>query len=96
MGTVSTRVPEDLEEELETYLDEKRVDRSTGVRKLLGEALEEWRREQALEALSDGTLSFTKAAELAGMSVWDFARLAKDEDVVWIADDHIEDDLEAF
>jgi predicted HTH domain antitoxin len=96
MGTVSTRVPEDLEEELETYLDEERVDRSTGVRKLLGEALEEWRRDQALEGLSEGTLSFAKAAELAGMSVWDFARLAKDEDVVWIADDHVEEDLEAL
>ena len=32
MGTISTRVSEDLEDELEAYLDEERLDRSTAVR----------------------------------------------------------------
>jgi predicted HTH domain antitoxin len=62
----------------------------------LGDALEEWRREQALDGLADGTLSFSKAADVAGMSVWDFAQLARDESVTWIADDHVEADFEAL
>ena len=40
IGTMSTRFPEDLEAELEAYLDEERLDQSIVVRKLLSEGLE--------------------------------------------------------
>ncbi|MFC7116586.1 UPF0175 family protein [Natronoarchaeum sp. GCM10025703] len=96
MGTISARVPDELEAELEAYLEDESLDRSTAVRKLLSEGLEEWRREQALDQLSAGKITFNRAAELAGMSVWDFAQLAKEHDITWVADDHIDDDLEAL
>ncbi len=96
MGTISARVPDELEAELEAYLDEENLDRSTAVRKLLAEGLEEWRREQALERLAAGTVTFSRAADLAGMSVWEFARLAEERDVTWVADDHLDADLEAL
>lgn len=96
MGTISARVPDELEAELETYLEDENLDRSTAVRKLLSEGLGEWRREQALEQLSEGTITFSKAAEMSGMSVWDFAQLAKDRDITWVDDDHIDADLEAL
>ena len=50
MPTISTRVPDDLEAELEAYLESERLDRSTAVRKLLSEGLEEWRTERASNA----------------------------------------------
>lgn len=96
MGTISARVPEELEAELEAYLDEENLDRSTAVRKLLSEGLEEWRRERALDQLAAGTTTFSKAAELAGMSIWDFAQLAKERDITWVADEHLQADLEAL
>lgn len=96
MGTISTRVPEELEAELEAYLEDEKLDRSTAVRKLLSEGLEDWQRERALEAVANGELTVSKAAERAGMSVWDFARLAKKRDVTWVDGDHVEDDLEAL
>jgi predicted HTH domain antitoxin len=96
MGTISTRVPDELEAELEAYLEDEKLDRSTAVRKLLSEGLEEWRREQALDQLAAGTVTFSKAAELAGMSVWDFAQLAKERDITWVADDYLDADLEAL
>jgi predicted HTH domain antitoxin len=96
MGTISTRVPDELEVELEAYLEDEKLDRSTAVRKLLSEGLEEWRRERALDQLAAGTVTFSKAAELAGMSVWDFAQLAKERDLTWVADDHLDADLEAL
>lgn len=96
MGTISARVPDELEAELEAYLEDENLDRSTAVRKLLTEGLEEWRRERALDQLAEGTITFSKAAELAGMSVWDFARLAEDHDITWVADDHVDADLEAL
>lgn len=96
MGTISARVPDELEAELDAYLEDENLDRSTAVRKLLSEGLEEWRREQALDQLADGSITFSRAAELAGMSVWDFAQLAKERDITWVADDHLESDLEAL
>lgn len=96
MGTVSTRVPEELEAELEAYLEDEKLDRSTAVRKLLSEGLEEWRRERALESLESGNVTLTRAAERAGMSVWDFAQLAEKRDVTWVDADHLDDDLEAL
>ena len=94
MGTISTRVPDDLESELEEYLEEERLDRSTAVRKLLAEGLAEWRREQALDRLEEGEVTFTKAAEIAGMSDWEFAALAEERDIAWVSSDHLEADLD--
>lgn len=94
MGTISARVPDELEAELEAYLDEEHLDRSTAVRKLLAEGLAEWRRDRALERLADGTVSFTRAAELADLSVWDFARLARERDVTWVDGAHLKADLD--
>ena len=94
MPTISTRVPEDLEAELEAYLESERLDRSTAVRKLLSEGLEAWRTERALERFADGDVSLIKAAELAGLSVWEFADLVKDADDAWASSDHLEADLD--
>ena len=96
MGTISARVPDDLEAELEAYLDVEHLDRSTAVRKLLAEGLEEWRRERALEQLAAGTVTFSRAAELADMSVWEFAQLAKERNITWVLSEHLEDDFEAL
>lgn len=94
MGTISARVPDELEGELKEYLETERLDRSTAVRKLLSEGLAEWRREQALERFAAGELSVTGAAERADMSVWEFAQLAKDSDITWVSETHLEADLE--
>src|SRR6056297_1418037 len=90
MPTISTRVPEDLEAELEAYLESERLDRSTAVRKLLSEGLEAWRTERALERFADDEMSLTKAADIAGVSVWEFADLVKDADDAWVSSDHLE------
>ncbi|TKX66961.1 UPF0175 family protein [Halorubrum sp. GN11GM_10-3_MGM] len=94
MPTISTRVPDDLEAELETYLEAERLDRSTAVRKLLSEGLETWRRERALERFADGEITLTTAAELADVSVWEFARVVEDADDAWVSSDHLEADLD--
>ena len=95
MGTISTRVPDDLEEELERFLEQEKLDRSTAVRKLLAEGLEEWRKDRALGKLEEGEISFSKAAELAGESVWDFAILVEEREITWVGSDALEDDLTA-
>lgn len=94
MGTISARVPDELEAELEAYLEEENLDRSTAVRKLLIEGLEDWREKRALRKLEAGEITFARAAELARLSVWEFAVLAEERDVTWVDSDHLEADLE--
>lgn len=93
MGTVSARLPDELEAELEAYIDEEHLDRSTAVRKLLAEGLAEWRKERALERLEAGEVSFTRAAELADLNVWDFAQLVRERDITWVDEDGVDTDL---
>jgi len=93
MGTISARVPDELEDELEAFIDEERLEKSTAIRKLLSEGLEEWRTERALERLERGEVTFSKAAELADVDTWELARLAQERDITWGDDDHLEADL---
>lgn len=96
MGTISARVPDELESELETYLEAEQLDRSTAIRKLLTDGLSRWRRERALEQLAAGEVTFSRAAEIADMSVWDFAQLAKEREITWVGSDHLADDIESL
>lgn len=96
MGTISARVPDELESEFERYLEDEQLDRSTAIRKLLSESLDQWRREQALEALAEGRVTLSRAAEIAELSVWELAQLAAEHDITWVDDDHLDDDLEAL
>lgn len=94
MGTLSARIPDELEAELESFIEEENLDRSTAVRKLLTEGLGDWRKEKALKKLEAGETTLSGAATIAEMNVWDFAALAKDRNVTWVSDDHLESDLE--
>ena len=96
MGTISVQVPDELEAELDAYLEDENLDRSTAVRKLLSEGLETWRRDRALDQLEAGRITFSAAADRAGMSVWDVAQLATERDITWVAADHLDVDLEAL
>ena len=94
MGTVSARLPDELEEMLDKYVEEEDIERSVAVRKLLSQGLEDWRRERAVELLEDGAVSFSRAAEIAETDVWSFAEYVEERDTVWV--EEAEEDLEAM
>ncbi|WP_225335645.1 UPF0175 family protein [Halomicrobium urmianum] len=94
MGTISARVPDDLEEELDAYVETENLDRSTAVRKLLTERLAEVRRERALSMLDSGEVTLSRAAEIAETDTWELARLAKEQGISWVDDDGLAADLE--
>lgn len=95
MSTVSARVPEELEQTLEAYLEEERLDRSVGIRRLLEEGLDRWRRERAVERFVDGEVSLGRAAEMAGVDVWTFTSLLEEEGVPWVSEQGALKDLES-
>lgn len=94
---LSTRVPKQVWSELEQFMREERLDKSAAVRKLLWIGLEGWRQKRALETLAEGKATFMKAAEIAGLNVWDFAELVKRSEIVWVdaSQRRVEEDIRA-
>ncbi len=82
--SVSARIPDDVFKELRTFMKEESLEKSASIRKLLAEGLQHWKEERALKALEEGKLSFLKAAQMAGLSAWDFADLVREKGIVWI------------
>jgi len=93
MGTVSARLPDDLERELDEYVEEENLERSVAVRKLLSEGLDDWKLEHAVSLLEEGEVSFSRAVELAETDVWNFSEYLEEKDIAWVED--AEEDLEA-
>lgn len=82
--SVSARIPEDVFKELETFMKEESLEKSVSIRKLLAEGLQRWKEQRALKSLEDGKVTFLKAAQMAGLSVWDFSDLVREKGIVWI------------
>ena len=43
-----------------------------------------WREQRALKSLEEGKVSFLKAAQMAGLSVWELADHVREKGMVWI------------
>ncbi|VVB55421.1 Uncharacterised protein [uncultured archaeon] len=82
--SISARIPEEIFSELEKFMKEESLEKSASIRKLLSDGLQKWKVEKALRSLEDGKLTFLKAAEMAGMTVWDFADIVREKGIVWI------------
>ncbi len=89
--TVSARIPKDMEEEVEQLMREEHLERSAAIRTLLHLGLERYRRERALRLLAEGKATLSRGAEVARMSVWEFADLVRERKIAWVADDVLED-----
>ena len=89
--TISARIPRELEKELERLMREEQLEKSAALRKLLHLGLKNHRLEKALAALGKGKVSLSKAAEDAGLSIWELMDEAARQRVTWVADDSIED-----
>jgi len=89
--TISARIPKVLEKELERLMREEHLEKSAALRKLLHMGLKNYRLEKALAELGEGRISLSRAAEDAGMSVWELMDEAARRGVTWVADDAIDD-----
>lgn len=93
---VTARVPADLFEAIEEIREAEQTDRSTAVKRLLERGIEDWRIETAVRKYRDGTCSVGRAAERAGLSLWQFLDLLEDRGVELQYDEaDLESDLEA-
>lgn len=75
---VTTRLPKDFVSKLKEIAEKEHVDMSTAIRKLLFEAIKEWRIKYALEQYKEGKFSFGQLARFSEVSVWDVPKLLRE------------------
>ncbi|MFX1512326.1 MAG: UPF0175 family protein [Promethearchaeota archaeon] len=68
--SVSTRISDDLQKQIDKMAEEHHMDRASFLRLLLTLGLAVKKQEIALNAYQKRKLSLWKAAELAGLSLW--------------------------
>jgi len=78
MPTISARVPDEDEAEIEAVAELLAEDKSTTIRKALREGLTTLRERHAVERYQSGDASANEAARLAGLSVGEWLELAHD------------------
>ncbi|MEM2094547.1 MAG: UPF0175 family protein [Candidatus Bathyarchaeia archaeon] len=84
MRPLAVRVPEEIEREIQEVVEREGLDKATAVRALLELGIGEWRRQKALERLREGKVTFAKAAEMAKLSLWEFADVVKQRNIEWV------------
>lgn len=84
LTTVAARVPPKLERIIIEVAEIEGIDRSTALRKLVERGAQAWRRERALDLLKKGEVTLWKAAEVAGVSLWEMVDLVEGAGVQWI------------
>ena len=81
---LAVRVSAELEKEILEIAKTEKIDKATVVRNLLETGITEWRKQTALELLQKGEITFAKAADIAKLSLWEFADLAKQHNIEWV------------
>ncbi|MGE5188032.1 MAG: UPF0175 family protein [Betaproteobacteria bacterium] len=81
---LAVRVPAELDEEISQIIKKEKLDKATVVRNLLETGITEWRKQTALELLRKGKATFNQAADIAKLSLWEFADLVKQCNVEWV------------
>lgn len=81
---LAVRVPAELEKEILEIIKKEKLDKATVVRNLLETGITEWRKQTALELLQKGKATFAKAADIAKLSLWEFADLVKQRNIEWV------------
>lgn len=69
---LSIVIPSDLNDEIERLQKILKMDKSTVIRHLLSKSIQEVKIETALDEYKRGKVSFGKAAEIAGINLWEF------------------------
>jgi predicted HTH domain antitoxin len=81
---LAVRIPAKVKEEIDEIVEKEKLDKATVVRNLLEVGITEWRKQTALDLLQKGKVTFTKAAEIARLSLWEFADLVKQRNIEWV------------
>ncbi len=83
MQTVSIRLEESQDKELEAYAKKNQIDKSTAARKIIEEGLKNVKHKEAIENIQSKRWTIWKAANYCGESFRSFLQILKRENVVY-------------
>ena len=69
--TITTRVENDLVQEIDQIAFEEAIDRSSVVRKFLILSLKQWKIDKSLQEYEQGKMTLWQAAQDCGISLWE-------------------------
>lgn len=94
---VSARLPKERVDLIEEIAREEKVDKSTVLDRALDHYIREWKLQKAIESYREGAATLPRAAEIAGLSVWEMIDiLAKRKIQPQYDVEDLEEDLKAF
>jgi len=79
--TVAARVSKEVSDLINEISAEEKVDRSTVVRRLLDMGARDWRVQTALDKYGQGSVTLLKAAEIAGISIYEMIALLEEREM---------------
>jgi predicted HTH domain antitoxin len=81
MALMSTRLPPEMEKEIDWYAKKEQVGKTVALRKILDKGLKEIKLEHALDEYKKGRVTLWKAAEIAGVSLWEMIDVVKERKI---------------
>lgn len=81
--TISVRINKQVLKELSSIEKNLHIDRSETIRRLLADAIQKWKIENALKEISQHKISIGKAAKECNISLWEMLNLAKEKNIDW-------------
>ena len=96
MPSISARIPDDDEDELQEVTELLDEDKSTVIRKALSEGLVSIRKRVAIERYQTGDISANQAARLAGVSLAEWLEISREHNLTTqLSPEDIESDAAA-
>jgi len=96
MTIITARVADELAKEVERIAQAEALDKSTTIKRLLIKAVEAWKMDHALKLYQEGKISIGKAAEIAGVSLWEIIdNILKRKIPLQMSGEDLEEDLKA-
>lgn len=75
---LNIRVPPQLVQEVDEIADVEGIDRSAALKRLIAEGIRQWKVEYAVRLYREGRVSKARAAELAGVSLYEMIDLLRE------------------
>ena len=94
MKVITARIPEKYLQDLKEIEREEHTERAEVIRKLLADAIKNWKQKKVLELLKEHKITFRKAASFAGLTYVEVLDLVSREGIdIGYSPDELEKDL---
>ncbi len=97
MGTtITTRVPDDIEEKIESISRIEHLDKSTVIRRLLSKAVQDWLTDYVLAQYKEGKITIGRAAQMVDIPLREMIAIAAKKGIPFqYSLDDLREDLQA-